>query len=726
MSQELPARTPEAVGQHIDEDFKASIEAIIARGRLLGERARIASLKESHARALAQVELLRKIWPDPWFGWLHVDEDGQDRVFRIGQAHCPDVGILSWRHPLGQLFYELLPAEDYDREGGAGLIAGTLKARARIHQLRHVVQHVRWDDAQGELPLARLADGTFDFEDVAHALHRSGGLPNIQAWLTREQFRLIARAHDQPLILQGKAGSGKTTVALHRLSWLCAPQPRPDGSVDRPLVQPSNILIVMFNRALCQFVEELLAPLELSKATLRTFHAWALETLRFVYRGELTVSTAPRPGAREAGAVKAHVGILAAIDDYVIEQTDRMEQWLTGQLTPLGGGAWLTRYQRSDAPVLRRLRELRDQARQARNASADPADHQKLAAIYDTFSRAAERMALYKEDLRRILTDVDALAGHLTSLPRADLEAAARYQDALQREGAAANRRVGASVDFDDLALLLRLMQAKLGGLPRQTDEVFLFDHLLVDEAQDFGAVQLRVLFDAVSSHTGVTIVGDVNQKILPDVHFIGWQALADELGIGGFKVAQLEVGHRSTGPIVRLADRIAEAADTSDGRPGPPPVDILTTSEADTTAATAALIRRRLHDAPDAHICVVSPSVDGARRAHAALAAALGADAPVRLGHNQSFSFAPGVTVTNRQQVKGLEFDTVIALDPTPDAYPPSDDGRRALYVVASRAQERLVFIGHERRTPLLDALVADGLLHRAAGGSAASNGSL
>lgn len=709
-------RTPSAIGGHVAADFRQSVESITARGRQLGERASIASLREVHARALEQIEVLRKAWADPWFGWLQVDEDGQERVYRVGQIHCPDVGIVSWRHPLGKIFYELEPGEDYDREGGRELIAGTVLARARIHQRRHVVHHVRWEDEQGELALARLSDGDFDLEEVAQALNRSGTLPSIQAWLTREQFRFIAQAHDRPLILQGKAGSGKTTVALHRLSWLCAPQPRPDGTVDRPLVQADNILIVMFNRALCQFVEESLASLELSKATLRTFHAWALETLRVVYRGELTISTTALPGAREASEVKAHVGVLAAIDAYVAEQTDRMEGWLGEQLGPLDGAAWLARYQRGTAPVLRRLRELRDQARHARNAEADPARHKRLAGVYDVFSRAAERMALYKEDLRRVLTDPEGLSRHLRGIERPTLEAAARYQDALQREGATGQRRVGSAVDFDDLALLLRLMQVKLGGLPRASDEAFLYDHLLVDEAQDFGAVQLRVLLDAVSSRTGVTIVGDVNQKILPDVHFIGWQALAKELGLGGFEVAQLEVGHRSTGPIVRLADRIAEMAPDADGRPGPPPLDLMTASETETWNTIAHLIKRRMADANDAHICVVASSIDRARRIQQSLNTIL--ESTVRLGHNQSFTFAPGVTVTNRHQVKGLEFDTVIVLDPTPDAYPPTDEGRRALYVVASRAQERLVFVGHEPRSPLIEALVEEGLLRRASAG--------
>jgi DNA helicase-2/ATP-dependent DNA helicase PcrA len=84
----------------------------------------------------------------------------------------------------------------------------------------------------------------------------------------------------------------------------------------------------------------------------------------------------------------------------------------------------------------------------------------------------------------------------------------------------------------------------------------------------------------------------------------------------------------------------------------------------------------------------------------------------PVRLGHNKQFEFTPGITVSNARQVKGLEFDTVIVFDPSPKDYPASTDGRRALYMVITRAKERLHFVAQHKVSSLLTAAVEGGFI--------------
>ena len=84
----------------------------------------------------------------------------------------------------------------------------------------------------------------------------------------------------------------------------------------------------------------------------------------------------------------------------------------------------------------------------------------------------------------------------------------------------------------------------------------------------------------------------------------------------------------------------------------------------------------------------------------------------PVRLGHNKDFSFGAGVTVTNLRQVKGLEFDVVIALDPVDAHYPPTEQGKRWLYTVVTRAKDALHFVGSQGPGALLKAAVDQGLV--------------
>ena len=123
--------------------------------------------------------------------------------------------------------------------------------------------------------------------------------------------------------------------------------------------------------------------------------------------------------------------------------------------------------------------------------------------------------------------------------------------------------------------------------------------------------------------------------------------------------------------------------------------------------------LRQSLAEAPRGHHCVVCRWPKQAQAVLAWLAPALDLpDGTVRIGHNMGFVFGPGVTVTNAQQVKGLEFDSVTVIDATAAHYPDNDVGRRNLYTVLTRAKDRLRLVSTQATTSLLDAAIARGLL--------------
>jgi len=83
-----------------------------------------------------------------------------------------------------------------------------------------------------------------------------------------------------------------------------------------------------------------------------------------------------------------------------------------------------------------------------------------------------------------------------------------------------------------------------------------------------------------------------------------------------------------------------------------------------------------------------------------------------VRIGHNKNFTFGPGVTITNTLQVKGLEFYSVIVLDPTEENYPNDTQGKRFLYTVCTRAQQTLDYICCSEPGELLKTAVEKGIV--------------
>lgn len=640
---------------------------------------------------------------DPWFGRVQLEtEAGNTVTYRVGDHAVPAEAIVDWRDPASEPLYAQQEGDWVDVDVAGQRLQGRLKNRARVRSRGRTLQQVELFTEDGARTLELDATG-----EPAGPL--PGGLPDIRSLLSPAQYALIRASRDRPVILQGRAGSGKTTVALYRVSWLTYPRPHDP----HPPVSADRVLIVMFNRALSAFVSQLLKPLRLDRARTDTFHAWALEEIRRAYKGDIEVSVEPREDREVAASVKRNIGMLDAAEAFVERQTARLHDWMQERLRPYAAGEWEAQLRDRPGPPVQRLRQVQREVCDLRDA-AEGHDRQRLEQIIRIFDRAVFRMTRYKEELLALLTDRALLREHLKGVQPWDLDMMVRFQQGLQHEQAPKGQ-LGPYVSFEDFALLVRLIQLKHGGFPSAdgSPDVRLFDHLLIDEAQDFGPVELTVLFKSVRSPRDITIVGDINQKIVPDVDFIGWSRIAKRLGVDDAAVAQLEVGHRSTRPIMRLADFISSREQTEEGRAGAKPtLDLLEHAEARTQRIVQRL-EQRWAERPSEHLCVVCRQRDDARALFERLSGPMAERRiPVRLGHNKSFEFSPGVTVTNARQLKGLEFDTLILVDPGPDAYPDDPEGRRLLYTVVTRAREVLHLVSGNHPSPMVEAAAEAGLL--------------
>jgi DNA helicase-2/ATP-dependent DNA helicase PcrA len=629
---------------------------------------------------------------EPYLGTFTLTFGGKAHEYKLGAHAHKDERIVDWRHPLSRAYYEVAPGEEFELDApGFVRLEGVVERRCALGARGRRLRTLELLTRDGKHSLT-ATEGGFAAPAGQPARATHGGLGDLRAWLTPEQYGLIAASRTRPLIIQGRAGSGKTSVAMHRVAWLTfAPEDASFAPVD-----PARVLVVMFNKALTSFVRTTLAPLGLERVKLDTFHGWALEAIRRGYAGNVEPETDRRRYETKAKALKKHVGMLTAIDELVARQTASLDAWLAEKLAPYKGTghAWLERWRATEGPLVRRLLGLRAAALAARDG-AKGVEARRLDEIHKVLKAAVTKVTLYKEELLKLLTDVELLAAHLSGVERADLEALAAFQrEVAARDGS--DRRPGPYVRFEDFALLLRLMQRKTGGLPDKDreDEVFAYDHLVLDEAQDFGAVELAVILGSVRSRTGVTIVGDLNQKIVPDADFIGWDALAAELGIAGATVTRLEVAHRSTRPIMALADALVGDASTA-SRDGATPTFQRADDEDALLDAVAARARAAIAANPQAHVCVVTREVAAATALVELLTPRLRDVAPVRRGHNKEFVFAPGVTVTNFRQVKGLEFDAVLVVEPSAAAYPDTAQGRRDFYTLVTRARDTLELVG-------------------------------
>ena len=270
-----------------------------------------------------------------------------------------------------------------------------------------------------------------------------------------------------------------------------------------------------------------------------------------------------------------------------------------------------------------------------------------------------------------------------------------------------------ATLDREDDTLLLRLMQRITGPLRKgQTGkEPLIYEHVLVDEAQDLSPVELSVIFGTVSKGQSVTLAGDTAQRLHMDNGFTDWKEVIGHLGLSHVQVEPLKLSYRSTAEILELASHVLGPL----APPEPPvatrhgaPVELFhNAATGDSVAFLAEALRELSISEPRASVAVVARYPEQADLYYDGLKRG---DVPyLRRIADQDFPFKPGVDVTDIRQVKGLEFDYVILVEVTESAYPVETDARHLLHIGATRAAHQLWILSSGKPSLLLPEALRD-----------------
>ncbi|MET7640200.1 hypothetical protein [Streptomyces sp. NPDC005438] len=218
------------------------------------------------------------------------------------------------------------------------------------------------------------------------------------------------------------------------------------------------------------------------------------------------------------------------------------------------------------------------------------------------------------------------------------------------------------------------------------TDRHWAFGHLIVDEAQELSAMDLRLLMRRCPSRS-MTLVGDLAQSGSPGA-VRTWAELLEPHQGDRWRRERLTVNYRTAAEIAEVASGVL-AATHPDTRPpravrhsGVPPWRMPVTEDR-LPAVLGELVAREAAEVGDGRLAVVVPDALRARLAQTVRAAVPHASVGPRP------DLTRGVTLLGARQAKGLEFDSVLLVRPETMAGAPGGPGD--LYVAVSRATERL-----------------------------------
>ena len=323
---------------------------------LVGQMHQVAALNQSQGKG-------RSIPVDPnnpYFGHLRLQTAGarSARTVLIGKRtmldHGDGLSIVDWHNaPVSRLFYRYDEGDDYEEEFDDRVLEGTVLVRRSL--TIHKGQLRRIDSPQGVFFCSR--DGVWRSSERGGKPSLQGGvgtaariprgqlgvrgdedvgredkhLQEITALIDKEQFSLITKSDSGIVLIQGGAGSGKTTVALHRVAYL--------AFQDSRRFAPSRMLVMVFNEALVEYIKQVLPALGVQGVAVTTYRRWTASLMK---RCAIPVGKRRSDSTPDVvGRFKKHPVVLRMIDELITEQVADLRAELTARTEGRPGASTL-------------------------------------------------------------------------------------------------------------------------------------------------------------------------------------------------------------------------------------------------------------------------------------------------------------------------------------------------------------------------------------------------
>jgi DNA helicase-2/ATP-dependent DNA helicase PcrA len=743
----------------------------------------------------------------PYFGHLKLSDRKKTRDVLIGSRGFVTTGssvaIVDWRNaPVSRIYYCYDEGDDYDENFGGRSTSGMVVARRTVSIVDGELRRVAWSGGS----VARRGDGSWVAIPIDQRPTLKGGagaatrppepgkatfslykgqkgklgvvgdeslredkhLKEITALIDPTQFKAITQPESGIVILQGGAGSGKTTVALHRAAYLHFQDPQ--------TFSPKKMAIVVKSAPLTEYISRVLPSLDVHGTQVVTLNDFMSKTRKKVMPELKKGDIADVPAA--VARLKKHPGVLHLLEESVrheaellgqemVEKADmnakkavetrwahlqnlalvprirEMTKWLEGAaadragLTNAGRGAVLgvlRRAKGSAQDVTAAWAELLTDAELVKSAiekkkSGGPVSDQEIEELVKWVSQQADELPEVEEDeddepeafeedkkaaakRRKERMEAESVLGQrVISEPMNGAEHDGDDEDPVDHRLGIDGRLLDegsprGKLDENDDALLLRLKQLKIGGLPIPgSAKSVTYEHVIVDEAQDLSPADISVLRGSLTKRESMTLAGDTAQKLIFDNGFDDWDSMLEDVGITGVKIEQLRISYRSTKEIVDFSRHVlgplADPEQPVVPRSGAPVEQFRFGSTGEAIAFLGEALRSLLIREKKANVAVIARYAALANIYYEGLKKS---EIPaLRRVYGKEFTFQPGIDVVDVAQVKGLEYDYIILVEVNANVYGDTREARHLLHIASTRAVHQLWVTSVGDVSPLL-----------------------
>ncbi|NOU78256.1 AAA family ATPase [Paenibacillus sp. LMG 31459] len=718
------------------DDLGETSTSLRQQAQILNERER------HHLQSSKALKKYKKLVVSPYFGRIDFSESADaaaDKIYLGIGSLMEDNGtflIYDWRAPISSLYYDGAPGPaSYDTPGG--LITGNMELKRQF-----VIDN-------GEIEVMFDTGVTIGDELLQQVLSHSADdrMKSIVATIQKEQNAVIRNDRSRMLVVQGAAGSGKTSAALQRVAYLLYKY--------REVLQADQMLLFSPNPLFNSYVSTVLPELGEENMQQTTFQMYLEHRLGQEFQLEdvfnqteslLNAPDGPEASIRRAGITyKSSVSFLDVIRRYVnlLEHEGMMFKPLMFQGRAVVGKEEMERQFYSYDPGIKLanrielmtgwlLKRIAAFSIEERSASwvddqielMDNSDYQRAYNMmrrkggghndsFDDFETEKIMLARYivSQRLKPLrgwtkrgrFVDVKGLYSRLF----ADRE----LMDSLNSSQVLPDvwddicsftlaTIAGNELAYEDATPFLYLKELSQGFRTNT-----LIRHVIVDEVQDYSPFQLEFM-RRLFPRAKMTVLGDLNQAIYAQGEVLGDLAgLVSIYGEENTEVISLTRSYRSTYEIVEFTRAMIPGGEkiVPFNRRGEEPLLTVVDSEEDLLASVEQDVLS-LHAQGYHYVAVICKTAEESARVHNELQSRL----PVRLVTKETPNFQKGTLVLPAYLAKGVEFDAVIIYDGSAEKYGREHE-RKLFYTACTRAMHLLHIYSLGQPNPFLPAAVRE-----------------
>lgn len=666
----------------------------------------------SYGSTVKRIEKYKRMLFSPYFGRFDFTEEGcreTDRIYigihTVIDVNTHDIFVYDWRAPVSVMYYEYEPGPaEYSIPGGK--ISGRILFKRQYKVIN------------GKLVYFFDSSLKIDDEMLQQALYRtsSSKMRNMVETIQKEQNAIIRDTENELLIVQGVAGSGKTSVALHHIAFLLY------HGVSSAL-SSNNIIIISPNEVFSRYISSVIPELGEENVERSTFGEIIYKLLGDRFKTEKrneqlelliackdTEEAEQRKNRMEFKGSLVFADILDRLIRYYEQNIIEFEDiYYDGRLIEtrqmlknmfLNGtiaGSTAKRLERIEKILLDKIHPLqKGRLERVEKQVLKMEGHEFDAKPFSRLLSIKESGALYKKI--QSFTRIDYLEIYRFLFKDKSrffkLSKGLKLPDYIEKliETTNENLRNG-YLEYEDCAALMYL-KLRLEGSGRFLE----VKQVVIDEAQDYTPMQYKV-FKLMFGKSRFTVLGDIRQSIDREGNMALYDTITEIFEKNKTTRLFLNKSYRSSYEINAFSRKISGPVKNyiSFERHGKEPSIIQNDSVGEMDMAVIGKTGELIEEGFET-IAIICKTAEESKKLYTRLKVST----DIKMIESEEGEICKGITVLPSYMAKGLEFDAVIVYGVSADNYCNVFD-RRLLYIACTRALHRLALFYTGSKSPFI-----------------------